>query len=317
MSFEIQIDDSQEFPIILLLDNLSNCQATIYSFGGLLNTFSLPVNGTHQNIIAGFESIADAKLHMTNGFKSAKLAPFVCRLWEGKYNWMKQSYQIEKFYLGNHAIHGIVYDAVFTIKSTETTTEKAAVVLAYNYTGSDKGYPFSFSLQVEWILTTGNKLSVTSTVTNTNDCSIPFSDGWHPYFTLGNNVDNYRLQFDSNQQLAFNADLLPTGDFITDNRFKDGTLLKGINLDNCFALNKAIQHPQCTLSNETLLLRIEPDANYPYLQIYIPANRQSIAIENLSAAPDAFNNKIGLLELEPYQQNHFSTSYTIELIELL
>jgi aldose 1-epimerase len=60
-------------------------------------------------------------------------------------------------------------------------------------------------------------------------------------------------------------------------------------------------------------LRIEPDARYPYLQIYIPDNRQSIAIENLSAAPDAFNNKIGLLELEPYQQNQFSTSYTITL----
>jgi aldose 1-epimerase len=313
MPFEIQVDASQEYPIILLKDTLTNCQATIYSFGGILNAFSLPVNGISQNIIAGFESVADAKLQITNGFKSAKLAPFVCRLWEGKYSFNNQSYQIEKFYMGNHAIHGIVYDAVYAIKSTETNADSASVVLAYNYARTDKGYPFSFILTIEWTLTTGNKLSVTSTVTNTNDCSIPFSDGWHPYFNLGNSVNNYWLQFDSNQQLEFNADLLPTGHFITDNRFTEGTLLKGINLDNCFVLNKALANPQCTLSNETLQLRIEPDARYPYLQIYIPDNRQSIAIENLSAAPDAFNNKIGLLELEPYQQNQFSTSYTITL----
>ena len=313
MPFEIQVDASQEYPIILLKDTLTNCQATIYSFGGILNAFSLPVNGISQNIIAGFESVADAKLQITNGFKSAKLAPFVCRLWEGKYSFNNQSYQIEKFYMGNHAIHGIVYDAVYAIKSTETNADSASVVLAYNYAGTDKGYPFSFILTIEWTLTTGNKLSVTSTVTNTNDCKIPFSDGWHPYFNLGNSVNNYWLQFDSNQQLEFNADLLPTGHFITDNRFTEGTLLKGINLDNCFVLNKALANPQCTLSNETLQLRIEPDARYPYLQIYIPDNRQSIAIENLSAAPDAFNNKIGLLELEPYQQYQFSTSYTITL----
>ena len=314
MPFEIQVDASQEYPIILLKDTLSQCQATIYSFGGFLNAFSLPVNGINQNIVAGFESVANAKLQITNDFKSAKLAPFVCRLWEGKYSWNNQPYQIEKFYMGNHAIHGIVYDAVYAIKSTETSADSASAVLEYNYTGTDKGFPFSFTLTLEWTLTTGNKLSVTTTVTNTNDCSIPFSDGWHPYFNLGNSVDNYRLQFDSNQQLEFNQDLLPTGCFITDNRFTEGALLKGINLDNCFELNQSISQPQCTLSNETLQLRIEPDARYPYLQIYIPDNRQSIAIENLSAAPDAFNNKIGLLALEPYQQYRFSTSYTITLL---
>lgn len=313
MPFEIQVDASQEYPIILLKDALTNCQASIYSFGGFLNAFSLPLNGISQNIIAGFESVADAKMQITSGFKSAKLAPFVCRLWEGKYSFNNQSYQIEKFYMGTHAIHGIVYDAVYAIKSTETSADKASAVLEYNYTGTDQGFPFSFTLTLEWTLTTGNKLSITSTVTNTNDCSIPFSDGWHPYFNLGNSVDNYRLQFDSNQQLEFNADLLPTGRFITDNRFTEGTLLKGINLDNCFVLNNALANPQCILSNETLQLHIEPDASYPYLQIYIPNNRQSIAIENLSAAPDAFNNKIGLLELEPYQQYQFSTSYTIVL----
>ena len=314
MPFEIQVDASQEYPIILLKDTLTNCQASIYSFGGFLNAFSLPLNGINKNIIEGFESVADAKLQITNGFKSAKLAPFVCRLWEGKYSFNNQSYQIEKFYMGNHAIHGIIYDAVYAIKSTETSADNASVVLAYNYTGTDHGYPFPFTLTLEWKLTTGNKLSVTTTVTNTNDYSIPFSDGWHPYFNLGNSVDNYRLQFDSNQQLEFNQDLLPTGQFITDNRFTEGTLLKGINLDNCFELNKTIHQPQCTLSNESLQLRIEPDARYPYLQIYIPDNRQSIAIENLSAAPDAFNNKIGLLELEPYQHCCFSTSYTITLL---
>jgi aldose 1-epimerase len=48
------------------------------------------------------------------------------------------------------------------------------------------------------------------------------------------------------------------------------------------------------------------------LQIYTPPHRKSIAIENLSSAPDAFNNKIGLIELGPEDSHAFQTRYRIE-----
>ena len=48
------------------------------------------------------------------------------------------------------------------------------------------------------------------------------------------------------------------------------------------------------------------------MQFYTPDDRKKIAIENLSSAPDAFNNKMGLQILEPQETINFITSYTAE-----
>jgi aldose 1-epimerase len=45
--------------------------------------------------------------------------------------------------------------------------------------------------------------------------------------------------------------------------------------------------------------------------VYTPPHRNTIAIENLSAIPDAFNNEIGLITLAPQANAIFSTIYKI------
>jgi aldose 1-epimerase len=47
------------------------------------------------------------------------------------------------------------------------------------------------------------------------------------------------------------------------------------------------------------------------LQLYIPPSRRSIAIETLSGAPDAFNNGIGLILLDPGTSRQFSVTYEV------
>ncbi|MFW1466557.1 hypothetical protein ACEV75_24510, partial [Vibrio parahaemolyticus] len=83
---------------------------------------------------------------------------------------------------------------------------------------TDKGYPFHYELLINWKLEAGNKLSVKTTVLHHNAMAIPFSDGWHPYFSLGNSIDECELQFDAHQQVEFNADLLPTGKLLEEKR---------------------------------------------------------------------------------------------------
>ena len=57
--------------------------------------------------------------------------------------------------------------------------------------------------------------------------------------------------------------------------------------------------PLCVLKSfKKIELEILPEKSYPYLQIYIPPHRNSIAIENLSGAPDGFNNEMGVTTLE-------------------
>jgi aldose 1-epimerase len=83
-------------------------------------------------------------------------------------------------------------------------------------------------------------------------------------------------------------------------------------LDNCFLVNDN-DKPACILTNTKTGLRliINPGKSYPYLQVYTPDHRNSIAIENLSAVPDAFNNKIGLTILNAGESVSFETSFSI------
>ena len=79
----------------------------------------------------------------------------------------------------------------------------------------------------------------------------------------------------------------------------------------CFDFSQP--QPLCTLTHPHKGVSVEfhPERSYPYLQVYTPDHRQSIAIENLSAAPDAFNNRMGLVTLEPDHTKTFSTRYKI------
>jgi aldose 1-epimerase len=45
---------------------------------------------------------------------------------------------------------------------------------------------------------------------------------------------------------------------------------------------------------------------YNFLQIYTPPHRKSIALEPLTGAPDAWNNKIGMIALLPDEQRKFT-----------
>lgn len=313
MSFKVSIDDQKGFPVISLTDTSSGTEAEIYTFGGLLNAFRVPVNDSLFNVVEGFTGREDVLANITNGFKSAKLSPFVCRMFEGKYHLDQKEYRVHKHFLNGHAIHGLVYDGIYSIKDQESSNKEASVVLQYDYKGDDAGYPFPYTIMIEWKLEAGNKLNVTTTVSHKNDHAIPMADGWHPYFTLGGSVDEWTIQFDSNTQLEYDAALLPSGKKMKDERFTNGASLKDIQLDNSFELDATKEGAKCVLSNDTMRLIIEPDKSYPLLQLYIPPHRKSIAIENLSGAPDNFNNGMWRIDLLPNEQKVFTTSYTVAL----
>ncbi len=123
-------------------------------------------------------------------------------------------------------------------------------------------------------------------------------------------VDECFLEINSKQQVEFDNELIPTGKLISDDRFVQPISLQNIELDNCFKLNNNTTS-NCILKGKKLSLEISSNPNYPYLQIYTPPHRQSIAIENLSAAPDAFNNKMGLIYLEPNSRIEFVANYKL------
>ncbi|RXK83433.1 aldose 1-epimerase [Filimonas effusa] len=314
MSFEVRISGNNTDQAIILEDTTSGTKAEIYRFGALLNNFSVVLESGLFNTVDGFQNPAGATQTITPFFQSAKLSPFPCRLKLGKYHFGGKDFTIQKYYDAPNALHGLLYDAVFDIVSTASDASGASVTLQHHYNGSDAGYPFNYDIQVIWELKQGNTLTVTTTVTHENPTAIPIADGWHPYFKLDDTIDSCTLQFNSNSMLEFDATLIPTGKIHDDKRFADPAVLEGIFLDNCFALDTTVQQPVCILEGKQLRLTIIPDQSYPYLQLYTPSHRKSIAIENLSAAPDAFNNGIGLMRLEKNTPAIFSTTYRLETI---
>lgn len=308
MQFQIKQSTINDVALIQLLDIELGVTIDILTKGALLNSWLLRQGVESQQFIMG--NALDATKEFENqGFRSAKMSPYVCRLYKGQYLHLNTTYTMDRFYMGDHAIHGIMYDADFIIQATEANEHQAAVILVHHYLGSDKGYPFPFTMHVKWILEKNNKVSVQTTVINDAAVSIPIVDGWHPYFTIGESIDNCSLQFSSIGKMEYDSNLLPTGNIIVDDRFSNGLKIGSLQLDDGYELNA--ENSSCTLQNEQFILKINPSILYPYLQLYTPPDRKSIAIENLSGAPNAFNNKMGLHIVKPQNNIVFDTSYQV------
>ena len=307
MSFAIQIT-----PDTIRISHTEQYQVEIYPFGALLNRFAIrQANGQWHNAVAAYSSPQHAQETLTRLFRSAKLSPFVCRLDNAQYTHQGSLKTIRKFKLGDSAIHGLIFDAPFQLQSSHSNADSAGITLAHTDRGEDSGYPFAYHIQISYTLDTHGKLRIRSQVRNLSDSPIPIADGWHPYFAVDGDMASWQLKIRSQQQLAFNPQMLPTGETINSNPFAHSTPIAQTELDNCFVLTDDFSQPAVILQGERIQLSITPEASYPFVQAYTPLQRNSIALENLSSAPNAFNNHIGLIQLAPQQAQEFVTVYQL------
>ena len=305
--------------IILQNDETKNYAAIAPACGAVLLEFVVEQNNVLLNVIDGYKSADEFKNQLAErGFKGCKLSPFVCRLNQSRFTFADKEYVIEKQKSSpnKHAIHGLIYDKSFEVISETANDKEAAVTMKYEYREDDPGYPFNYDCIVTWRLEKNNKLTVITECVNKDEGLIPIQDGWHPYFTLGDTINNLDLEFQSLKMVEFNTELLPTKKLIDYTRFTTIEKLGDRFLDNCFVLDSQECQPLCVLRNADKKIEIQllPDESYPYLQVYTPPHRKSIAIENLSGAPDGFNNNIGVTTLESGQSSLFKTSYKIVLL---
>ena len=122
----------------------------------------------------------------------------------------------------------------------KVTNTSASVVLEHTY--DDEGFPICYKCKMEYKLTAVNTLEIITTIKNLDNKLMPLVDGSHPYFKLGDNINDCQLEFQSKAVLEF-ENLIPTGRLISFQEFRS---LKGIEttvFDNCFTLNFA----ECSL----------------------------------------------------------------------
>lgn len=127
------------------------------------------------------------------------LFPYTGPLIDGKYQYQGKTYELGQ--------HGFARRARFTIE--EAGKDHARLSLTY----SEKTlavYPFRFKLVVDYTLE-GTKLHLDYQVVNLDDQELPFSIGFHPAFncplTTDKQYSDYRIEFDSVQDLSGEKDL--------------------------------------------------------------------------------------------------------------
>lgn len=301
---------------IILKNEISGESAEIIpSLGGNVNRLLLEKEGKLFSILKIKDKHADFEGH--NIFNGAKLFPFPNRINQGKYVFEDIEYQLNKnYHEENNACHGFIYDKKFEVLMQDVDEKHAEIKLGYEYNGESQGYPFRFKIELTYRLENKSGFICTTKVINKDAKSLPLGDGWHPFIQINKCVKDLKLKFHSEKIFKVNDNLIPTGETEFYDEFFNGKKIKDATFDDCFMLkkngNKHFSEIYSESENIKVLLWQETGVNkYNYLQLYIPPERDCIAIEPMTCAPNCFNHKEGLIILNSGEV--FEASFGIKI----
>ncbi|HEY7145256.1 MAG TPA: aldose 1-epimerase family protein [Streptosporangiaceae bacterium] len=238
------------------------------------------------------------------------LLPWPNRLDGGRYAFAGASYQLDlnEPARGN-AIHGLTRWA-----SWQATAQAPDVAqLGLNLCGRP-GYPFCLELSARYQLAERSGLTVTIIARNAGHRPAPYAAGSHPYLTAGSTViDGCELTLPASRWLAADDRGIPRGpaqdvsgtgyDFRAARRIGDTRLdhaLTGLARDSD-------GRAWAWLAGQGRQVALWAGEGYRWLQVFTgdaldaAARRRALAIEPMTAPPNAFASGIDLITLEPGQ----------------
>ena len=245
------------------------------------------------------------------------LSPFTGRIPKGQYTFKSMDYRLPiNKPVEDNAIHGLIYNQRFLLKDKKISENHASLTFEHEIIpGQHQGYPFHLKIQKIMTLYKGG-LSIRTKVTNKGKNDAPFADGWHPYLMLKIPIDNLNIKLPAKEYYTNDKHkIIDEKKKIKDTMYdiRKPTSLKDKNFDTCFTgLTYKNNFAQTILKDDEKKLILWQDKNYPFIQLYTPDHRRSIAIEPLSAPSNSFNNGIGLLTLKSGKK--FQGDIGIELL---
>jgi len=247
----------------------------------------------------------EATADYTISYASAILFPFSNRIDKATYSFQEKKYTLEvNLKEENNAIHGLVYNKKFTLKNKETTQQQASITLVYSEENKAQGFPFTYTIELIYTLTK-NALLLKVCITNNDIVPFPFNLGWHPYF-YSSNLYNSSLCLDSNSRILLStSEMTPT--ITKDTSMQKELQIKDRFFDDCYLLNT----DEMMFKTPDYHIQINSSLEKNYVQIFTPSDRNSIAIEPITAPPNSFNHKVGLRVLNP--DENYSASWKVSL----
>ena len=310
--YVLQRDDGAEFEILS-------------GFGCGLNAWRVPVENVQNapsmlDLLYGYRDEPTLRKISPDTNAGCRLTPFPGRTAYAQFNWLGETYKlVNNVSWAPHALHGFLQDKEWSFDSFESDSESCTAVFSCDWPGSFAGFPFPYRA-TNAITFTGESVTITSSVKNIGVSDLPYSEGWHPYFMLGEKIDNLVLKLPSSSLAILDSADLPTGNFKEDTRFVNGRKIFDEFINDCFCLEKEMTHMQAVdgdiINNAHVLLESDRYAldiwqkagleQYNAIQIYTPPDRMSVAIEPMTAEPDVLNHHRGLIVIPPGEERSFT-----------
>ena len=257
-----------------------------------------------QPLLDGYTSAEEMAIN--RWAKNVLLFPFPNRLRNGRYSWEGREYQfpVNDGQTGN-ALHGFGMDKPMEVDKVETTEKEASIRCVYAYDGSRASYPFPFTFEASFRISTPASVEIKLRVQNNGSTSLPFGMGWHPYFQLSEKVDDTAMQLPPCDMIGVDQAMIPTGKHYEYTTFTQLRRIGTEVLDNCIAMRQQEGRISIILKGEKGELQYWQEVGpgrFGYLQLFTPYHRRSLAVEPMSCNIDAFNNGEGLLRLAPGEE---------------
>ncbi|MCK7589062.1 aldose 1-epimerase [Subsaxibacter sp. CAU 1640] len=228
-------------------------------------------------------------------YASSILFPFVNRIENGQYHFNGKSYQLDINKVEeNNALHGLVYNKPFDLVHSFGYKNDAVVHVRHIENGNNAGFPFKYILTASYIFKESSVEMIVD-IKNMDNRAFPFTLGWHPYFVSSNLSESY-LSLNCHRKILVNSQLIPTHE--EEVEIFDNSKIKDLELDNCFLMDGE----QLQFKTPDYHLNFTFSKTNNYVQIYIPPNRKTIAIEPQSGAANSFNDPRGLKLLQPNER---------------
>ena len=201
------------------------------------------------------------------------------------------------------ATHGLLRNSPYRVaeQSDEAITLTAGVFPQH-------GYPFLLDTSVRYALVDGG-MTVTHELFNASRSKAPVAIGAHPYFRIGDVPSaDLTLTVGASTRFSMNELLLPVDEVPVDGDFdlRGGRVLGEIDLNVTLGGLPAGTTSSVLTAPDGRSLEVWQDENFRYVQVYTPRDfpkdggtALAVALEPMTAAPDAFNSGKGLRWLEP------------------